>query len=66
MKQNDKIYGKLKIINPIFDNKNFGKVPPQIHPKTCNDKSFIPEESVDIVSINSKKKIMIIMATSYR
>ena len=53
MKQNDKIVGKFKIINPIYDNKKFAEDPLEIHRKTYNDKSFIPEESVHTTLINS-------------
>ena len=53
MQQNGKIDGKFKIINPIYDDKNFAEDPLEIHPKTCNDKSYISEESVDTASINS-------------
>ena len=28
---------------------NFAEDPLEIHPKTCNDKSYIPEESVDTI-----------------
>ena len=51
MQQNGKIDGKFKIINPIYDDKNFAEDPLEIHPKTYNNKSFIPEESVDTASI---------------
>ena len=44
MQQKGKIYDKFKIINPIYDVKNFPKDPLEIHPKTCNDKSCIPED----------------------
>ena len=53
MQQNGKIDGKFKFINPIYDDKNFAEDPLEIHPKTCNDKSYIPEESVDTALINS-------------
>ena len=53
MQQNGKIGGKFKFINPIYDDKNFAEDPLEIHPKTCNDKSYIPEESVDTALINS-------------
>ena len=42
MQQNGKIDGKFKIMNPIYDDKNFAEDPLEIHPKI-----FIPEESVD-------------------
>ena len=42
MQQNGKIDGKFKIMNPIYDDKNFTEDPRKIHPKT-----FHPEESVD-------------------
>ena len=38
----------FKIMNPIYNNKNFAEDPLQIHQKT-----FIPEESVDTKLINS-------------
>ena len=47
MQQNAKIDGKFKIINPIYDDKKFAEDLLDIHPKTCNEKSYIPEESVD-------------------
>ena len=47
MQQNAKIDGKFKIINPIYDDKKFAEDLLDIHPKICNDKSYIPEESVD-------------------
>ena len=53
MQQIGKIDGKFKIIDPIYDDKNFAEDPLKIHPKTCNDKSYIPEESVDTTLINS-------------
>ena len=53
MQQNGKIDGKFKIINPVYDDKNFAEDPLEIHPKTCNDKSYISKESVDTASINS-------------
>ena len=53
MQQNGKIDGKFKIINPIYDDKNVVEDPLEIYPKTCNDKPYIPEESVDAASINS-------------
>ena len=53
MQQNSKIDGKFKIINVIYDDKNFAEDPLEIRSKTCNDKSYIPEESVDTASINS-------------
>ena len=53
MQQNGKIDGICKIINPIYDDKNFAEDPLEIHPKTCNDKSYIPEKSVDTALINS-------------
>ena len=51
MQQNDKT--DCKILNPIYEDKNFAEDPLEIHPKTCNDKSYIPEESVDTALINS-------------
>ena len=59
MQQNSKFDGKFKIINSIYDDKNFAEDPLGIHPKTCNDKSYIPEESVDTGLINSIKMIII-------
>ena len=53
MQQNGKIDSKFKIINPIYNDKNFAEDPLKIQPKTCNNKSYIPEESVDTASINS-------------
>ena len=53
MQQNGKIDGKFKIINPIYDDKNFAEDPLEIHSKICNDKSYIPEESFNTASINS-------------
>ena len=47
MQQNGKIDGKFKIINPIYEDKNFVEDPLEIYPKTCNNKSYIPEESVN-------------------
>ena len=51
MQQNGKIDGKFKIINPTYDDKNIVEDHLEIHPKTYNDKSCIPEESVDTTSI---------------
>ena len=42
MQQNGKIDGKFRIMNPIYDDKNFAGDPREIHPKI-----FHPEESVD-------------------
>ena len=56
MQKNGKIDCKFKIINPIYDDKNFAEDPIEIHPKTCNDKSYIPEESVDTTLINSNNR----------
>ena len=42
MQQNGKTDGKFKIMNPIYDDKNFTEDPRKINPKT-----FHPEESVD-------------------
>ena len=53
MQQNGKIDGKFKIINPIYGDKNFAEDSLELHPKTCNDKSYISEESVDNASVNS-------------
>ena len=53
MQQNDKIKGKFKIINCIYDDKNFAEDSLEIHPTTFNDKSYIPEESVDTTLLNS-------------
>ena len=54
--QNIAIDGKFKIINPIYDSKNFVEEPLEIRTQTCNDKSYIPEESVNTASINSKNE----------
>ena len=56
MQQKDKINGKFKIINPIYDDKKFAENPLKLHPKACNDKSYKSEESVDTASINSKNE----------
>ena len=48
MQQNGKIGSKFKIMNRIYDDKNFAEDPLKVHPKT-----FHPEESVDTTSINS-------------
>ena len=56
MQQNGKIDGKLKIVNPIYYDENFAEDPLKIYGKTCNDKSYISEESVDAASINSKNE----------
>ena len=53
MQQNGKIDSKFTIINPIYNDKNFAEDLLEIQPKTCNNKSYIPEESVDTASINS-------------
>ena len=53
MQQNGKIDGKFKIIDAIYDDKNFAEDLLEIHPKNCNDKSCISEDSVDAASINS-------------
>ena len=53
MQQNGKIDAKIKIINPVYDDKNFKKAAW----KTCNDKSYIPEKSVDTTLINSNNDI---------
>ena len=53
MQQNGKIDSKFKIINPIYDYKKIAEDPLKFHPKTCNDKSCIPEESVVTALINS-------------
>ena len=52
MQQNGKIDSKFKIINPIYYDKSFAKDPLEIHQKTCNNKSYTLEESVDTASIN--------------
>ena len=46
MQQNGKIDSKFKIMNPIYNDKNFPEDPLEVHPKT-----FIPEESVDVALI---------------
>ena len=51
MQQNGKIDGKFKIMNPIYDDKNFAEDPLETHPKT-----FHPEESVDATLINSNNE----------
>ena len=48
MQQNGKIDSKFKIMNPIYNDKNFPEDPLEVHPKT-----FIPEESVNTTLINS-------------
>ena len=48
MQQNVKTDGKFKIMNPIYDDKNFAEDPLEIYSKT-----FIPEESVDTTLTNS-------------
>ena len=48
MQQNGKIDGKFKIMNPIYDDKNFAEDPLEIYSKT-----FIPEESVDTTLTSS-------------
>ena len=37
MQQNEKIDGKFKMINPIYDHKNFTRDPPRNSFQTCND-----------------------------
>ena len=54
MQENGKIDDKLKIINSIYEYKNFSEDSLDIHSKNCKDKSYNLEESVDIASINSK------------
>ena len=56
IQQNDKIDGKIKLVNSIYADKNFAEGPLEIHPKSYNNKSYIPEESVDTASINSKNE----------
>ena len=51
MQQHSKIDDKFKIINPIYDDKDFVEDPLEIHPKT-----FIPEESVDTTLVNSNNE----------
>ena len=46
IRQNGKIDDKFKTINPIYDDKKFAEDPFEIHSKSCNDKSYIPEKSV--------------------
>ena len=48
MQQNGKIDNKSKIMNPIYDDKNFTEDPLEIHTKI-----FIPEASVD-TTLNSE------------
>ena len=52
IQQNGKTDDKLKIMNPIYDNKKFAEDPPEIHPKT-----FSSEESVDSTLIKSNNDI---------
>ena len=54
MQENGKIDDKLKIINSIYEYKDFSEDSLDIHSKNCKDKSYNLEESVDIASINSK------------
>ena len=56
MQLNSKIDGKFKIVNPIYDDKSFTEDTIEIHPKTCNDKTYILEESVDTASIDYKNE----------
>ena len=39
-----------------MDDKNFAEDPLEIHPKTFNDKSYIPDEPVDTASNDSKSE----------
>ena len=50
MQQNGKIDDKFKIINPIYDDKNFAEDPIEILPTICNENFYIPEKSVDTAS----------------
>ena len=51
MQQNGKIDDKFKIVNHIYDDRNFVEDSLEIHPKTCIDKSYIPKELVDAARI---------------
>ena len=51
MQQNGKINDNFKIVNHIYDDRNFVEDSLEIHPKTCNDKSYIPKELVGAASI---------------
>ena len=48
MQQHSKIDDKFKIINPIYDDKDFAEDLLEIHPE-----AFIPEESADTTLVNS-------------
>ena len=47
MQHNGKIRDKFKVVNQIYDDKNFAKDVIKIYPKTCNDKFFIQQKSLD-------------------
>ena len=53
IQQNGKVDSKFKVTNPIYDDENFAVDPLEVHQKTCNGKSYIPQESADIALINS-------------
>ena len=50
MQQNGKIYDKFKIVNPIYEDKNFAEDPIEILPTICNENFYISEKSVDTAS----------------
>ena len=45
MQHNGKIRGKFKVVNQIYDDKNFAEDLIEIYRKTCDDKFYIPQES---------------------
>ena len=47
MQQESKIDDKFKIVNPIYDDKNFAEDLLEIHTQTCKGKSYISDESAD-------------------
>ena len=53
IQQNGKVDSKFKVTNPIYDDENFVVDPLEVHQKTCNGKSYIPQESADTALINS-------------
>ena len=50
MQQNGKIDDKFKIVDLIYDDKNFAEDPIEILPTSCNENFYIPEKSVDTAS----------------
>ena len=59
MQQNGEINGEFRIINLIYDNKNFAEDPLEIHRKTCNDNpTFQKNQSI----LHQLTLIMIIIA----